>query len=102
MQGDPPGLGRARPFRPLGLHGWTDEWPALGMRVPDDRTSYVLVWRAGGDPELRLPVGRLTGRDARVEILNPSSAASSVVGTGDGLRVSLPRTPAVVLVRLVV
>ncbi|MEY9996783.1 alpha-galactosidase [Streptomyces sp. V4I8] len=107
-----PDLARAVPFWPLGLPGWTDEWLALGMRPArsaqssDDPPSYLTVWRRGGEPELRLPVGHLAGREVRAEILHPSSASASVaadgsaVWDGDGLRVSLPRTPAVLLVRL--
>ncbi|MFE6617994.1 alpha-galactosidase [Streptomyces sp. NPDC057740] len=100
-----PDLARAVPFWPLGLPGWTDEWLALGMRSSDDRTSYLTVWRRGGERELRLPVGHLAGREVRAEILHPSpasgAAAGSAVWDGGGLRVSLPHTPAVVLVRLV-
>lgn len=75
------------------------------MRSSDDRTSYLTVWRRGGEPELRLPVGHLAGREVHAEILHPSpapgAAAGSALWDGDGLRVSLPRTPAAVLVRLV-
>ncbi|MFG1664377.1 alpha-galactosidase [Streptomyces sp. Y7] len=95
-------LARAMPFWPLGLPGWTDAWLALGMRSPDDRTTYVSVWRRGGPSEMRLPMRHLTGREARVDILHPASApAGSAAWDGDGaLRVTLPRTPGVVLVRL--
>ncbi|MFD3307397.1 glycoside hydrolase family 36 protein [Streptomyces sp. NPDC058694] len=102
-------LAEAMPFWPLGLPGWTDEWLALGMRVPGDSTSYVSVWRRGGEGELRLPVRHLAGREVRTEILHPSApAAGSAVwegvgdgaGDGRGLRVSLPRTPGVLLIRL--
>ncbi len=100
-----PELARSVPFWPLGLPGWTDEWLALGMRSSDDRTSYLTVWRRGGEPELRLPVGHLAGREVHAEILHPSPASGAAAGSalwdGDGLRVSLPRTPAAVLVRLV-
>ncbi|GCB45647.1 alpha-galactosidase [Streptomyces sp. NL15-2K] len=93
-------LGKAVPFWPLGLPGWTDEWLALGMRVPGG-PSYVSVWRRGGEPELHLPMEGL-GKDVRAEILHPSApVAGSAAWDGDGLRVSLPRTPGVLLVRLV-
>ena len=98
LRGD---LAEAVPFWPLGLPGWKDEWLALGMRASDDRTSYLSVWRRGGGDELRLPVGHLAGREVRTEILHPSApGGGSAVWDGDGLRVSLPRTPAVVLIRL--
>ncbi|MGW2283253.1 glycoside hydrolase family 36 protein [Streptomyces phaeochromogenes] len=102
-------LAEAVPFWPLGLPGWTDEWLALGMRVPGDGTSYLSVWRRGGDTELHLPVGHLAGRQVRTEILHPSApTVGSAVwegeengdGGGCGLRVSLPRTPGVLLIRL--
>ncbi|MGY4737904.1 alpha-galactosidase [Streptomyces sp. ATMOS53] len=94
-------LAQAAPFWPLGLPGWTDEWLALGMRAPGDRTSYVSVWRRGGKLELQLPVRHLAGRAVRAEILHPSAAtAGSAVWDGSGLRISLPRTPAVLLIRL--
>ncbi|MDX3748916.1 glycoside hydrolase family 36 protein [Streptomyces sp. AK08-02] len=103
LRGD---LARAVPFWPLGLPGWTDEWLALGMRVPGDRASYLSVWRRGGPTELRLPVGHLAGRDVRAEILHPTAETAAVAGSTawDGIRgeltVSLPRTPAVLLIRL--
>ncbi|MEU5339439.1 glycoside hydrolase family 36 protein [Streptomyces sp. NPDC020766] len=95
-------LAEAVPFWPLGLPGWTDEWLALGMRVPGDSTSYLSVWRRGGEPELQLPVGHLAGRRVHTEILHPSHSrtAGTALWDGDGLRVSLPRTPAVLLIRL--
>nr|WP_322724284.1 alpha-galactosidase [Streptomyces spongiae] len=93
-------LARAVPFWPLGLPGWTDEWLALGMRVPDG-PSYVSVWRRGGEGEVRVPVGHLAGREVRTEILHPSASTSgSAVWDGDGLRVSLPSAPGVLLIRL--
>ncbi|GAB2848196.1 hypothetical protein GCM10027074_13670 [Streptomyces deserti] len=96
-------LARAVPFWPLGLPGWTDEWLALGMRVPGEGTSYLSVWRRGGGPELRVPIRHLAGKPVRVDVLHPSGAAAGAVGwDGGGLVVSLPRTPAVLLLRLTV
>jgi alpha-galactosidase len=62
----------------------------------------VSVWRRGGESEIRLPVGHLAGGEARTEILHPSPSrtAGSADWDGDGLRVSLPRTPGVLLIRL--
>ncbi|WP_258539842.1 glycoside hydrolase family 36 protein [Streptomyces ipomoeae] len=94
-------LARAVPFWPLGLPGWTDEWPALGLRVPGG-ASYLSVWRRGAEPEVHVPVRHLAGRDIRTEILHPSPAATTGSATwdGEGLRVSLPQTPGVLLIRL--
>jgi alpha-galactosidase len=94
-------LARALPFWPLGLPGWTDEWLALGLRVPGDRTAYLSVWRRGGPAELRVPVRHLAGRTVSADVLHPSSAeAGRAVWDGDGLRVSVPRTPGALLIRL--
>ncbi|ULR56206.1 alpha-galactosidase [Streptomyces deccanensis] len=100
-------LARAVPFWPLGLPGWTDAWSALGLRVPEGHgPTYLSVWRRGGEPEVRLSVGHLAASDApvRTEILHPStaradSAASWDPTTGE-LRVWVPRTPGVLLIRL--
>jgi alpha-galactosidase len=94
------GLTGAVPFWPLGLPGWTDDWLALGMRVPGSRTSYLTVWRRGGGSDVRFPVPHLTGADVSAEILHPSRTAGSAHWDGNGLRVSLPRTPGVLLIRL--
>ncbi|WP_406199286.1 alpha-galactosidase [Streptomyces europaeiscabiei] len=102
-------LAHAVPFWPLGLPGWTDEWLTLGLRVPDGDghgPSYVSVWRRGGDAEVRLPVRHLAGRGAtvRTEILHPSAARADSAAVWDpaagALRVSMPRTPRVLLIRL--
>ncbi|WP_306970921.1 glycoside hydrolase family 36 protein [Streptomyces afghaniensis] len=96
-------LARALPFWPLGLPGWTDEWLALGLNVPGDRTAYLSVWRRGGPAELRVPVRHPAGRSVRAEILHPSSAeAGRAVWDRDGdcLTVSVPRTPGALLIRL--
>ncbi|WP_408995403.1 alpha-galactosidase [Streptomyces caniscabiei] len=100
-------LARSVPFWPLGLPGWTDEWLALGMRTPDGRgPTYVSVWRRGGEPEVRLPVRHLEGTDlpVRAEVLHPSTARTDSAVSWDPttgeLRVSVPRAPGVLLVRL--
>ncbi|UJV46521.1 alpha-galactosidase [Streptomyces sp. AMCC400023] len=100
-------LARSVPFWPLGLPGWTDEWLALGMRVAGrDGRSYLSVWRRGGEAEVRLPVAHLAGRGGavRAEILHPSAARAEATAVWDPtageLRVSVPRTPATLLLRL--
>lgn len=93
-------LAQAVPFWPLGLPGWTDEWLALGMRVPGG-SSYVSVWRRGGETELRLPVRHVVGDEVRTEILHPSApTAGTASWDKDGLRVTLPHNPGVLLIRL--
>ncbi|MFD7247703.1 glycoside hydrolase family 36 protein [Streptomyces massasporeus] len=98
MRGD---LARALPFWPLGLPGWTDEWLALGLRTPGDATTYLSVWRRGGPSELCIPVRHLAGREVRADVLHPSSAdAGGALWDGEGLTVSVPRTPGALLIRL--
>ncbi|MGP3984589.1 glycoside hydrolase family 36 protein [Streptomyces sp. KR80] len=97
-------LAEAVPFWPLGLPGWTDEWLALGMRVPGGH-SYVSVWRRPGDEgrsELAVPIPHLAGSAVLAEILHPSAPAGTAVWDADrsALTVSLPRTPTALLVRL--
>ncbi|MEI5526231.1 glycoside hydrolase family 36 protein [Streptomyces brasiliscabiei] len=100
-------LAHAVPFWPLGLPGWTDEWLALGMRVPGgDGRAYLSVWRRGGEAEVRLPVAHLAGRGGavRAEILHPSPARTDAAAAWDPatgeLRVSVPRAPGALLIRL--
>ncbi|WP_435281758.1 alpha-galactosidase [Streptomyces koelreuteriae] len=94
-------LARALPFWPLGLPGWTDEWLALGLRVPGDHTAYLSVWRRGGPAELRVPLRHLGGRAVRAEVLHPTMAgAGRAVWEGDGLSVTVPRAPGALLIRL--
>ncbi|WP_028812792.1 hypothetical protein [Streptomyces flavidovirens] len=50
----------AVPCSPLGLPGWADDWLGLGLRAGG--TTYVSVWRRGGDPQQRLPVPHLRAR----------------------------------------
>ncbi|MBC2900254.1 glycoside hydrolase family 36 protein [Streptomyces cupreus] len=92
-------LARSLPFWPLGLPGWTDEWLALGLRT--EHTAYVSVWRRGGPAELRLPIAYLAGRTVRPDILHPARpGAGSADWDGTALRVSVPHTPGVLLIRL--
>ncbi|QYX77220.1 glycoside hydrolase family 36 protein [Streptomyces akebiae] len=100
-------LAGAVPFWPLGLPGWTDEWLALGLRAPDGHgPTYLSVWRRGGAAEVRLPVRHLAGTDlpVRMEILHPSAARADSPTSWDPrtgeLRVAVPRTPGVSLIRL--
>ncbi|WP_328869421.1 alpha-galactosidase [Streptomyces sp. NBC_00287] len=94
-------LARSVPFWPLGLPGWTDEWLALGLRT--EGTTYVSVWRRGGPAELRFPVAHLAGRTVRPDILHPSRPdAGSADWDGEGLRVSVPHAPGVLLIQLTV
>ncbi|MFC4472111.1 glycoside hydrolase family 36 protein [Streptomyces xiangluensis] len=100
-------LRSAVPFWPLGLPGWTDEWVALGMRVPVAGAFagpvYLSVWRRGGEAERVLPLPHLAGRDGvRVEVLHPSASAGTAEWDGEAgvLRVVLPVAPGVLLIQV--
>ncbi|MEV8311705.1 glycoside hydrolase family 36 protein [Streptomyces flavidovirens] len=95
-------LPRAVPCWPLGLPGWTDDWLAMGLRAGG--TTYVSVWRRGGDSQQRLPVPHLAGKDVRAETPHLSAPAGTVTWRPDSaeLTVELPASPACVLVRLTV
>ncbi|WP_042406523.1 alpha-galactosidase [Streptacidiphilus carbonis] len=102
----------SRPFWPLGLPGWEDDWIALGLHGVT--ADCLTVWRrpaAGAartpGPEDRvrtLALPHLRGLGARVQVLHPA-AADTVVSWDDArgeLAVELPRAPQAVVVRLVV
>ncbi|MGI5380204.1 hypothetical protein ACQEV2_39360 [Streptomyces sp. CA-251387] len=72
IRGDLP---KVVPFWPLGLPGWTDEWPALGIRAPSG-PSYVPVWRRGGKTERELPVRHLP-RPPGVLLIRLDSASAA-------------------------
>jgi alpha-galactosidase len=90
----------AVPFWPLGLPGWTDEWLAMGLHAPDSPMAYLSVWRRGGKADLRLSIRRLAGSEVTAEILHPLRTGGSAAWDGDGLKVSLPDVPGVLLIRL--
>ncbi|GAB2596092.1 hypothetical protein GCM10027168_31080 [Streptomyces capparidis] len=96
-------LARAVPFWPLGLPGWTDDWLALGLRVPGG-ASYVSVWRRGGHASrAALPMPHLAhARGLAATVLHPAAPAGTAAWDPAlaALLVTLPRTPAAVLVRL--
>ena len=93
-------LRSAVPFWPLGLPGWTDAWLALGLRSGD--TTYVSLWRRGGESGRTLSVPCRANRETEVEILYPSAPGGTAHWRADRaeLAVELPSTPGFLLVRL--
>lgn len=99
-------LGRAVPFWPVGLPGWSDPLVALGMRC--DGAIYVLVWDRGQrgtgagaavvPHEILLPVTGVAD-DATAEVLYPHLGAQVRWYPEPGrLGVVLPRAPSACLV----
>ncbi len=84
---------RSRPFWPLGLPGWSDDWVATGLVGPD--SVLVTVWRRQGGPDrMTVPVvgivpsselaviyeatggrGRLVAGDGTVDVHLPEGSA---------------------------
>ena len=95
------------PFWPLGIPTWDDEWLALGMLAPS--ATYIVLWRRGqanqlnvGSPERYLVLDHLAGSMTTAEILYSASGAAELdwQPSRGSLRVSLPKLPSAVLVRL--
>ncbi|PPS67265.1 alpha-galactosidase [Streptomyces sp. 46] len=101
-----PELGRARPFWPLGLPGWEDEWIAHGLR--GGGATFLSVCRrapenAGAStPSSTLAIPHLRGTQVRPEVLYPPTADATAEWNADAgrLTVSLPRGNTAVLLRL--
>jgi len=113
-----PDIAEARPFWPLGLPGWEDEWIAQGLRSQE--STFLVVWRRepgdGGrgavqsradrkgsaDTDRALTVAHLRGAQVHPTVLYPATAdATAEWDAADGkLTVSLPRAGTAVLLRL--
>lgn len=95
-------LPRALPYWPLGLPGWTDDWLALGMRVPDG-PDHLLVWHRHGErTRMSIPLPRPAGGELRVRVLHPRESPGEAAwqAAAGVLHVALPRTPTALLLRL--
>ncbi|MBC9824114.1 alpha-galactosidase [Terrabacter sp. MAHUQ-38] len=92
----------ARPFWPLGLPGWEDEWVALGLEHEDE--TLVTVWRRHGeDPTRTLRIPGLAQQSLVVPVFPRRSDVQRHLTTVDGeaqLEVTLPRAPQAVTLRV--
>ncbi|WP_223165812.1 alpha-galactosidase [Lentzea indica] len=91
-------LPQAVPAWPLGLPGWEDPWLALTLSTP--ATTYLTVWRRGGDDTTTLPLPRLSDVDVVVEKLYPATGSAEARWSPGELAVTLPTAPSAVLYRL--
>jgi alpha-galactosidase len=82
-------LRTARPFWPLGLPKWHDEWVALGYRTIDGK-AFLSVWRRGGSTSRLLP---LQGRYSKAILLYPRSFQVETKMVDNGMQVQLPDVP---------
>ncbi|CAI6339395.1 unnamed protein product [Periconia digitata] len=88
----------ARPFWPLGLPAWQDDWITLGMSKTDGNVL-LAVWRRAGSTSLRLP---LPGREhlLSAKVLYPESFEAEVAIRNGVLDIRLPDTPCARLILL--
>ncbi|KAL6242119.1 hypothetical protein RBB50_011031 [Rhinocladiella similis] len=88
----------SKPFWPLGLPGWHDDWMAVGLKAGS--CQYLAVWRRGGDVSCSLPVSGADGNTAlTAELLYP--AGFEVDWTWDSEKRALKLTfPASICARL--
>ncbi|MFF3847717.1 alpha-galactosidase [Streptomyces sp. NPDC002328] len=97
-----PELGGTRPFWPLGLPAWDDEWIAQGLR--GEKSTFLTVWRRepGADTERTLTIPHLRGAQVRPAVLYPATADTTAEWDADAgtLTVSLPRANTAVLLGL--
>ncbi|MFC3889876.1 alpha-galactosidase [Lentzea rhizosphaerae] len=93
-------LPQAVPAWPLGLPGWDDPWLALTASTPS--TTYLTVWRRGGEDTTVLKLPHLSHVDVVVERLYPSASSAVAWWRQDTaeLTLTLPTAPSAVLYRL--
>ncbi|CAL9437036.1 hypothetical protein SUDANB95_02153 [Actinosynnema sp. ALI-1.44] len=87
-------LPHSQPSWPLGPPPRDDPWTALALNTPT--TTYLAVWRRGGEAATTLNVTE----PANVDVLYPSSSQAVCEPHPNGLALTLPMTPSAVLLRL--
>ncbi|MCP2245966.1 alpha-galactosidase [Lentzea aerocolonigenes] len=93
-------LPQSVPSWPLGLPGWDDPWLALAASTSS--TTYLTVWRRGGEDTTVLKLPNLSHVDVVVERLYPSASPAVAWWRQDTaeLTLTLPTAPSAVLYRL--
>ncbi|MCX2951773.1 alpha-galactosidase [Lentzea sp. NEAU-D7] len=93
-------LPRAVPAWPLGLPGWDDPWTALALSTAT--TTYLTVWRRGGEDTAALTLPHLSDVDVVVDRLYPAASRSAARWCPETaeLALTLPAPPSAVLYRL--
>ncbi len=82
-------LGTARPFWPLGLPNWHDDWVALGYRSTGG-TAFLSVWRRAGFTSCLLPLKSLY---TKATLLYPVGFETETKMVDGALWVQLPDVP---------
>ena len=84
----------SRPFWPLGLPRWHDEWLALGLSMADG-SAVVAVWRRGGSTNTRFQLPPPLRHLRVATLLYPANfeARLHVDGDGGSVRVEVPDVP---------
>ncbi|PVH98353.1 glycoside hydrolase family 36 protein [Periconia macrospinosa] len=91
-------LVKAKPFWPLGLPAWRDDWVSLGM-LTEDGIVLLAVWRRSGATSMRISL-QGKGRLGRVKVLYPATFETRVKFSDDVLEIDLPDTPCARLLQL--
>jgi alpha-galactosidase len=93
-------LPRALPFWPLGLPTWDADWAALGVRT--EHSTWVCVWRRGGDTSVTLDLPHLQGMTATAEVEFPRTLGGDLSwnDASGRLTVQLPAAPSARLILL--
>ncbi|KAI0005615.1 putative Melibiase subfamily [Xylariaceae sp. FL0662B] len=86
---------KARPFWPLGLPRWHDEWISLGLLSESGDDAFVSVWRRGGTAtEMDLPLPRtfIGVSSVEVSLLYPANFETGLLWKAEEglLHVTLP------------
>lgn len=92
-------LRTARPFWPLGLPRWHDEWIALGLAAADG-TVLLAVWRRAGSTKCSLPLPRQHRKLCAVSLLYPAKFEARVEVEDGSLSIELPAAPCARLLQL--
>lgn len=92
-------LRTARPFWPLGLPRWHDEWIALGLAAGDG-TVLLSIWRRSGPIKCFLPLSTQHRNLRTVSLLFPAKFEARVEVVEGGLSIELPAVPCARLLQL--
>lgn len=88
----------AKPFWPLGLPAWHDDWVSLGMLTADG-SVFLAVWRRAGATSKSLSLqGKRNLR--RAKVLYPATFETNLNIADEVLEISLPDTPCARLLHL--
>lgn len=92
-------LRTARPFWPLGLPRWHDEWIALGLAAADG-TLLLAVWRRSGSTKCSLPLPKKHRNLRTVSLIYPANFEAQIELEEGGFCIELPAVPCARLLQI--